>query len=75
MRKATAGNPNVHILVSPWVQHVKVGLPASAMEKYRVIRFCAEMLKEASKVKWLKEAQPHEPLMKAGLGSATQASR
>jgi pimeloyl-ACP methyl ester carboxylesterase len=58
IRKMTEGNPNVHILVSPWIEHVKVGLPATAWQKYLVIRFCAQMLKEASQVKWVSQSQP-----------------
>jgi len=60
IRKVTAGNPKVHILVSPWIEHVKVGMPASPWEKYQVLNFCAQMLQEASEVRWLSQAPPHD---------------
>jgi pimeloyl-ACP methyl ester carboxylesterase len=47
MRKDTAGYPEVHILTSPWVAHVKVGLPTTLWQKFRVIDFCEAMLQKA----------------------------
>ena len=55
IQKATRGNPNVHVLVSPWVLHVKVGFPASPWQKFLVIQFCAKMLQEAAEVKPLQQ--------------------
>jgi pimeloyl-ACP methyl ester carboxylesterase len=43
MRKESAGNPNVHFLVSPWFSHVSVGQPATTCQKLRVINFFAEV--------------------------------
>lgn len=56
IRKATEGNPDVHILVSPWLLHVAVGSPATAWQKFQVINFCAKMLQQAAKVQWLESA-------------------
>ena len=58
IRKATEGNPNVHILVSPWVLHVNVGMPATPWQKFLVIRFCSQMLREAAQVKWVEKSPP-----------------
>jgi pimeloyl-ACP methyl ester carboxylesterase len=49
IRAVTGGNQNVHILVSPWLQHVAVGNPATAWQKFQVVRFCAGMLHEADR--------------------------
>jgi acetyl esterase/lipase len=49
MRLEAAGNPNVHILVTPWLEHVSVGRPASTWQKLRVINFCAEIFSRAAK--------------------------
>jgi hypothetical protein len=48
IQKETQGNPDVHILVSPWVLHVAVGRPATAWQKFQVIDFCAKMLQRAA---------------------------
>ena len=48
MRQEAAGNPNVHIFLSPWFTHVAVGLPATMWEKLRVINFCAHIFSQAA---------------------------
>ncbi len=49
MRKELAGNPNGHILVTPWISHAFVGQPATSWQKLRVINFAADLLHEASR--------------------------
>jgi pimeloyl-ACP methyl ester carboxylesterase len=48
MRKELGGNPNAHILVSPWISHAFVGQPATSWQKVRVISFASQLLYQAS---------------------------
>jgi pimeloyl-ACP methyl ester carboxylesterase len=49
MRKEVAGNRDAHFLVSPWVSHARVGERTSAWQKIRVLTFCTNMLRRASR--------------------------
>jgi pimeloyl-ACP methyl ester carboxylesterase len=48
MRQEAAGNPNVHIFLSPWFTHVAVGRPATMWEKLRVINFCSHIFSQVA---------------------------
>lgn len=48
MRQEAAGNPDLHVFISPWLAHVSVGLPASLREKLRVINFCAHIFNKVA---------------------------
>jgi acetyl esterase/lipase len=49
MRLESAGNPNLHILITPWLEHVTVGQPATTWQKLRFIYYCAGMFSQAAK--------------------------
>jgi len=48
MRKRLANNPNLHILVTPWIGHATIGQPATLLQKIAVARFGARILKQIS---------------------------
>jgi pimeloyl-ACP methyl ester carboxylesterase len=48
MRKELEHNPHAHLLITPWISHVFVGAPASKLEHWRTMQFCARMLAEAA---------------------------
>jgi pimeloyl-ACP methyl ester carboxylesterase len=49
MRKVLQGNPNAHILVTPWIGHAVIGQPATVRQKLDVARFGAEILRGISR--------------------------
>lgn len=49
MRKDLAGNPNAHILITPWVGHAAIGQPASLRQKLAVASFGAGILAKISR--------------------------
>lgn len=48
MRQELKHNPHAHILITPWISHVFVGAPASKLDHWRTMQFCAQMLGQAA---------------------------
>ncbi|HEV2647131.1 MAG TPA: alpha/beta hydrolase [Acidobacteriaceae bacterium] len=48
MRQELAHNRDAHILVSPWIDHVFVGQPATTWQKLKVLGFCAQIFGRAA---------------------------
>ena len=48
MKQQTRGNPDVHILVSPWISHAFAGEPATRWQRFEVINFTEKMLYRAA---------------------------
>ncbi len=48
-RQETAGKPDVHILVTPWLGHAFVGQPATLWQKFQVLNFCEGMFYRAAR--------------------------
>lgn len=51
MRKETSGEPNVHILVTPWIAHAFVTEKVTAWQRFRTIDFVEGMLHAAAQRK------------------------
>lgn len=54
MRKDTRHNPNVHILVSPWIGHAVIGQQSSVLQRLKVAKFGADILVAISRPSSLK---------------------
>ena len=48
MRQELRNNPKAHVLITPWIGHVFVGVPSSRLDHWRTMQFCTEMLGEAA---------------------------